>query len=67
MIAEAEARLLTRRPERDADAETVLRIVNAVADDREITKIDDVVRLAGTSKRALERLFREYVGVGPKG
>jgi AraC-like DNA-binding protein len=44
----------------------VLQIVNAIADDREITKVDDVVRFAGASKRTLERLFREYVGVGPK-
>ncbi len=31
-----------------------------------VAKVDDVVRLAGLSKRTLERLFREYVGVGPK-
>lgn len=66
MIAQAESRLRAQQPERDADAETVLRIVNAIANDREITKVDDVVRLAGASKRTLERLFREYVGVGPK-
>ena len=66
MIAQAEMRLRARTPERDADANAVLGIVNAVADNREITKVDDVVRLAGTSKRRLERLFREYVGVGPK-
>jgi AraC-like DNA-binding protein len=66
MIAQAESRLRARNPERTADAETVLHIVNAVADDREITRVDDVVRLAATSKRTLERLFKEYVGVGPK-
>jgi AraC-like DNA-binding protein len=66
MVAQAETRLRARMPELDADATAVLRIVNAVADNRDITKVDDVVRLAGTSKRTLERLFREYVGVGPK-
>jgi len=66
MIAQAESRLRAQNPERHADAETVLQIVNAIADDRELTKVDDVVRLAGASKRTLERLFREYVGVGPK-
>src|SRR5207244_5713786 len=49
-----------------ADADAVLQIVNAIADDRELTKADDVARLAGMSKRTLERLFKEYVGVGPK-
>ena len=55
-----------RVSQRHADADAVLRIVNTIADDREITKVDDVVRLAGLGKRTLERLFREYVGVGPK-
>lgn len=66
MIAYAESRLRARSPQRHTDADAVLRIVNTIADDREITKVDDVVRLAGLSKRTLERLFREYVGVGPK-
>ena len=66
MIAYAESRLRAKSPERHADADAVLRIVNAIADDREITKVDAVVRFAGLSKRTLERLFREYVGVGPK-
>jgi len=66
MIAQAETRLRAMSPQRHEDAEEVLRIVNAVADNREITKVNDVVRIAGTSKRTLERLFREYVGVGPK-
>jgi AraC-like DNA-binding protein len=66
MVAEAERRLGARLPEPDADAQAVLAIVNAVADNRELTKVDAVVRLAGTTKRTLERLFREYVGVAPK-
>jgi AraC-like DNA-binding protein len=66
MIAQAESRLRAQNPERHPDAETALQIVNAIADDREITRVDDLVRLAGASKRTLERLFREYVGVGPK-
>lgn len=66
MIAHAEARLRAESPQRHVDADTVLRIVNTIADKREVTKVDDVVRLAGLRKRTLERLFREYVGVGPK-
>jgi len=66
MIAQAESRLRAKSPQRYADADAALRIVNTIADDREITKVDDVVRLTRLSKRTLERLFREYVGVGPK-
>lgn len=66
MIAEAESRLRAKRPQCHADADAVLRIVNTIADEREITKVEDVVRRAGLSKRSLERLFRQYVGVGPK-
>lgn len=66
MIAQAEQLLRAKNPRRSVEADAVLRIVNAIADERAITKVDDVVRLSGTSKRTLERLFREYVGVGPK-
>jgi len=66
MIAHAESRLGAKSPQRHVDADAVLRLVNAIADDREVTKVDDVVRLAGLGKRNLERLFRQYVGVGPK-
>ena len=65
-IAQAEARLLATKPQRNADAEIVLGIVNAIADDRTLTKVDEVVRSSGLGKRTLERLFRDYVGVGPK-
>jgi AraC-like DNA-binding protein len=66
MIAHAESRLLAKGPQRHADADAVLRIVNTIADEREVGKVDDVVRLTGLSKRTLERLFRQYVGVSPK-
>jgi len=66
MIANAESRLRAKSPQRHVDADAVLRVVNTIADQREVTKVDDVVRRAGIGKRTLERLFREYVGVGPK-
>jgi AraC-like DNA-binding protein len=66
MIAQAESRLRAKSPQRHVDADAALRIVNTIADQREVTKVDDVVRLTGLRKRSLERLFRQYVGVGPK-
>jgi AraC-like DNA-binding protein len=65
-VASAESFLRAKAPQRHAEADDVLRIVDAIAADRTVTKVHDVARLAGTSKRTLERLFREYVGVGPK-
>jgi AraC-like DNA-binding protein len=34
--------------------------------DRSLLTVDDVARRHGMSKRTLQRLFAEYVGVGPK-
>ncbi len=66
MIAHTEVFLRALEPARDADAEAVLGIVNMVADDRDITHVDQVVERTAMGKRTLQRLFREYVGVGPK-
>jgi len=41
-------------------------IVAAIMDDRTILKVEDVVRRSGVNKRALQRMFRRYVGVSPK-
>lgn len=34
--------------------------------DRGVTRVDDVVTTESINERSLERLFNEYVGVGPK-
>jgi AraC-like DNA-binding protein len=38
----------------------------AMLNDASITRVEDLCRHAGYSKRTLQRLFREYVGVTPK-
>jgi len=50
----------------DPHAEAAAAAVAAIAADRAITRVDDVVAATGLHKRALQRLFRRYVGVGPK-
>ena len=40
--------------------------MNAIAADRGIVRVEQLVDLAGIRQRALQRLFREYVGVSPK-
>jgi len=42
------------------------QLVTAVLEDREILTVDALARRTRISKRSLERIFREYVGVPPK-
>lgn len=42
------------------------RIVDSVVDDRELLSADELAARFGMTLRALQRLFSEYVGIGPK-
>jgi AraC-like DNA-binding protein len=55
-----------RRPALDPTIELVAGIAARVAADREITKVEQLVREHGIGLRRLQRLFDEYVGVSPK-
>lgn len=65
-IIQVESFLRERCPKRDEKVSRVGKIVNRIAADPAIIKVDDVVRPLDVSKRTLQRLFRRYVGVGPK-
>ncbi|HEX6833795.1 MAG TPA: helix-turn-helix domain-containing protein [Rudaea sp.] len=54
------------RPRPDPNVDLVARIAQRVADDRAITKVEHIVAEFALAPRALQRLFGEYVGVGPK-
>lgn len=54
------------RPARDPAAELVHRIAARAAADREMVRVEHLVREFGIGARRLQRLFGEYVGVGPK-
>src|SRR5262245_25955833 len=58
--------LRARRPEPDENVPLVTEIVYAVAKDRAILKVEDLVDRYGLNKRTLQRLFARYVGVGRK-
>lgn len=62
----AETLLRERLPPRDEKVDGVNRIMDLVLADREITKVEDLVQRSGVSKRTLQRLFSDYVGVSPK-
>ena len=66
MADEAAAYLSARLPARDPVAEEVGALVDRIAADRTITKVEDLVDRLGWSPRKLQRLFSRYVGVGPK-
>jgi AraC-like DNA-binding protein len=53
-------------PPLDERAELAGRIVDGVVDDLELHSVDELARRFDLSPRALQRLFSDYVGVGPK-
>ncbi len=65
-VATVEAYLRARLPEPDDRAGEAERIVAMVAARPELTRVDDLARDVGLSARQLQRLFADYVGVGPK-
>jgi AraC-like DNA-binding protein len=58
--------LLERVPARDERYDEVLAIVRDIQDDPSLTTVDLAARRHALSRRTLQRLFRRYVGVGPK-
>ncbi|HEU4425461.1 MAG TPA: helix-turn-helix domain-containing protein [Pilimelia sp.] len=53
-------------PDPDPTVDLVDGIVAAVAADPTVTRVSALAATAGLSARRLQRLFHEYVGVGPK-
>jgi AraC-like DNA-binding protein len=66
MIAVAERFLVERLPPADANVGRVAEIVDGIAADRSITAVEHLLDRWRLSKRPLQQLFNEYVGVGPK-
>lgn len=53
-------------PEPEPTAESVTAMVSAIAEDPSIARVHELADRFVTSPRRLQRLFAEYVGVGPK-
>jgi AraC-like DNA-binding protein len=62
----ASAFLRERLPAIDEAALLAGRIVDSIADDIELHSADELARRFDMNLRALQRLFNEFVGVGPK-
>src|SRR6185295_15646109 len=58
--------LRERMPAPDEQVALINRIVDRIIADRAITRVDDLVSRFNFSKRTLQRIFSQYVGVSPK-
>ncbi|MFD0687507.1 helix-turn-helix domain-containing protein [Actinomadura fibrosa] len=61
-----EAFLAGACPEPDASAVRAAEIVERIAARPALLRVDDLAEDTGMGKRSLQRLFHEYVGIGPK-
>ena len=66
MVAQAEEFLAAVRPGRDPVAESVADMVALITADPALMRVDQLAAATGLSVRRLQRLFAEFVGVGPK-
>ncbi|MGC1550106.1 MAG: helix-turn-helix transcriptional regulator [Rhodanobacter sp.] len=66
MMAIVDPFLCTHRPTPDANVDRVSTLVASIVHDRSITTVEQLTERTGLTKRALQRLFREYVGISPK-
>jgi AraC-like DNA-binding protein len=66
MAAHAEALLFPALPGPDPAAEQAARLVALITSDASLRRVDQLAGACGLSVRALQRLFADYVGVGPK-
>jgi AraC-like DNA-binding protein len=65
-IAVLERFLLDRLPDADPLVDTVDGVVQLIAGDRSLTRVETVAERTGLTARTLQRLFVRYVGASPK-
>jgi AraC-like DNA-binding protein len=66
MVAHADLLLCSVRPGPDPAAEQAATLVAWITDDPALRRVDQLSAGSGMSARSLQRLFADYVGVGPK-
>ncbi|GIH97696.1 AraC family transcriptional regulator [Planobispora siamensis] len=65
-VALVETFLLDLEPDPDPLAEEAAALVAMAEDEVSVTRVDELAARSGRSVRSLQRLFRDYVGIGPK-
>jgi AraC-like DNA-binding protein len=66
MVDAVETYLVSLRPEPDPAVAEVRALVDQAETDRGLIRAEDLAARASMSLRSLQRLFTEYVGIGPK-
>lgn len=66
MAEVAEQLLLAHLPADDPNVVRVSTLVATAANERSITSVEELASRAKLTKRTLQRLFDQYVGIGPK-
>jgi AraC-like DNA-binding protein len=66
MVRLAEQLLFSQLPEEDETVPLLNRMIDAIVEDRGITKVDMLCDRFHMHKRTLQRMFDQYVGVNPK-
>ena len=66
MASIAERLLLAHLPPADENVSRVSALVARIATDHSVLSVDQLSEQTGLTKRALQRLFNQYVGIGPK-
>ncbi|HEX2621156.1 MAG TPA: AraC family transcriptional regulator [Phototrophicaceae bacterium] len=66
MIARVEQFLQQHLPMLDPNVTLINQIVDCIIDNRSVTRVEDIALQMALSKRSLQRLFQQYVGVSPK-
>ncbi|MFC7309988.1 DUF6597 domain-containing transcriptional factor [Streptomyces monticola] len=65
-VAALDAFLLSLGPTPDPRADLAMALAHRIRTDRSILRVSELARAEGLSARTLQRLFAQYVGVGPK-
>lgn len=66
LVAQMDAFLQSRLPQPDPIITTINTLIATIIADRDIVKVDDLLLHFAYSKRTIQRLFQQYVGVSPK-
>lgn len=66
LIERTEALLKHKLPEYDANIDTINQMILYVQHNKELTKVEQLCEAFAINIRKLQRLFNQYVGIGPK-
>ncbi len=66
LCASAQACLQQRLPRPDPQTQQVNTLLAHIAQTCSLQRVEDLMAYSGLNKRALQRLFQKYIGVGPK-